>query len=350
MLAVLSFVRMLLEPAMDSRVFRPPNPWLMAILALLVEVRGVGPEWDHQAEWGRCGRHGLSLRRAGIGMGGGASSAAVAFPSAPTAICCPPTQPLLLITAALLATPVPIQPPQVYNLDNIKTGLKFEVSPLPRLAGVKEQLLTRAWKQLLRLAGWLPAAEQHVETAAAAGCCSCGCHSASPPLSHTHPPTLTQVELLFKSMNMQLQDVPPSSLLAGRRRESLDNSDFQAQRPTSQGGVAPGATAPGGTPSKDAAPAAAAAAGGEGKPAPPAPGACAVGWGLGGSMGGQLLGCYLAPVRAGALLSCCGSEPRYLFSMLPLHASPVLCFLAHAHSHPSWPAPSAPTHPPTQAP
>lgn len=44
MLAVLSFVRMLLEPAMDSRVFRPPNPWVMAILALLVEVRaGLAP-------------------------------------------------------------------------------------------------------------------------------------------------------------------------------------------------------------------------------------------------------------------------------------------------------------------
>ncbi|KAL4458253.1 hypothetical protein ABPG75_013118 [Micractinium tetrahymenae] len=132
MLAVLSFVRMLLEPAMDSRVFRPPNPWVMAILALLVEV---------------------------------------------------------------------------YNLDNIKTGLKFEV------------------------------------------------------------------ELLFKSMNMQLQDVAPSNLLAGRRRESLDNIDFQAQRPTSQGGMAagPGAAAPVGTPSK-AEPAAAAAAAAEGKPAPPAPG------------------------------------------------------------------------------
>jgi hypothetical protein len=38
MLAVLSFVRMLLEPAMDSRVFRPPSPWIMALLALLVEV------------------------------------------------------------------------------------------------------------------------------------------------------------------------------------------------------------------------------------------------------------------------------------------------------------------------
>jgi CCR4-NOT transcription complex subunit 1 len=130
MLAVLSFVRMLLEPAMDSKVFRPPNPWVMAILALLVEV---------------------------------------------------------------------------YNLDNIKTGLKFEV------------------------------------------------------------------ELLFKSMNMQLQDVPPSSLLAGRRRESLDNIDFQAQRPTSQGGAAMPPGAPGGTPSKSEAPQGAAAAG-EGKPAPPAPG------------------------------------------------------------------------------
>jgi hypothetical protein len=38
MLAVLSFVRMLLEPAMGSRVFRPPNPWLTAILGLLVEI------------------------------------------------------------------------------------------------------------------------------------------------------------------------------------------------------------------------------------------------------------------------------------------------------------------------
>ena len=37
------------------------------------------------------------------------------------------------------------------------------------------------------------------------------------------------MELLFKSMNMQLQDVPPSSLLAGRRRESLDNIDFQVR-------------------------------------------------------------------------------------------------------------------------
>lgn len=80
-----------------------------------------------------------------------------------------------------------------------------------------------------------------------------------------------EVELLFKSMNMQLQDVPPSALLAGRRRVSADNSDFQAQRPTSQGGMVPGGPGgPGGTPSKDAAPTAAAA---DGKPAPPAPGA-----------------------------------------------------------------------------
>lgn len=134
MLAVLSFVRMLLEPAMDSRIFRPPNPWLMAIMALLVEI---------------------------------------------------------------------------YNLDNIKTGLKFEV------------------------------------------------------------------ELLFKSMNMQLQDVAPSGLLTGRPREAMDNIDFQALRPTSQGSVAPtgAAGAPGGTPTKTEAGApAGTAAAGEGKPAPPAPG------------------------------------------------------------------------------
>jgi CCR4-NOT transcription complex subunit 1 len=134
MLAVLSFVRMLLEPAMSSRVFRPPNPWLMSILSLLVEV---------------------------------------------------------------------------YHLDHLKTGLKFEV------------------------------------------------------------------ELLLKCMDMQLADVAPSTLLAGRRRESLDNADFQATRPASQGGAAPHpppATA--GTPSKSDAPAAAAAAAAaDSRPAPPAPGA-----------------------------------------------------------------------------
>lgn len=38
MLAVLSFIRQLLDPAMDSKVFRPPNPWVMAICALLAEI------------------------------------------------------------------------------------------------------------------------------------------------------------------------------------------------------------------------------------------------------------------------------------------------------------------------
>ena len=38
MLAVLSFVRMMLEPAADSRVFRPPNPWVLGLLSLLAEI------------------------------------------------------------------------------------------------------------------------------------------------------------------------------------------------------------------------------------------------------------------------------------------------------------------------
>lgn len=57
MLAVLSFVRMLLEPAMDSRVFRPPSPWLMAIMALLVEVYNLdniktGLKFEVRGGWG----------------------------------------------------------------------------------------------------------------------------------------------------------------------------------------------------------------------------------------------------------------------------------------------------------
>jgi hypothetical protein len=38
MLAVLSFVRHFLEGAMSSRVFRPPNPWVVGILGLVAEV------------------------------------------------------------------------------------------------------------------------------------------------------------------------------------------------------------------------------------------------------------------------------------------------------------------------
>lgn len=38
MLPILSFVRNLLEPCSESKVFRPPNPWVMAILALLAEI------------------------------------------------------------------------------------------------------------------------------------------------------------------------------------------------------------------------------------------------------------------------------------------------------------------------
>ena len=42
MTAVLPFVRLLLEPCMDSKVFKPPNPWVMGILALLVRALGAG--------------------------------------------------------------------------------------------------------------------------------------------------------------------------------------------------------------------------------------------------------------------------------------------------------------------
>mmetsp|Transcript_10455 Transcript_10455/g.28626 ORF Transcript_10455/g.28626 Transcript_10455/m.28626 type:complete len:1846 (+) Transcript_10455:184-5721(+) len=38
MLPILSFVRHLMEPCATSVAFRPPNPWTMAVLALLVEV------------------------------------------------------------------------------------------------------------------------------------------------------------------------------------------------------------------------------------------------------------------------------------------------------------------------
>lgn len=99
MLPVLSFVRNLLEPCAESKAFRPPNPWVMAILGLLAEI---------------------------------------------------------------------------YNLDGIRTSLKFEV------------------------------------------------------------------ELLFKGLNLQVADVPASSLLASRQRDtSADNMDFQPTKP------APGAAASG---------------------------------------------------------------------------------------------------------
>ena len=38
MIAVLPFFRNVLEPCKDSKIFRPPNPWLMAILALISEI------------------------------------------------------------------------------------------------------------------------------------------------------------------------------------------------------------------------------------------------------------------------------------------------------------------------
>lgn len=38
LIAVLPFVTRVLEPAKNSKVFGPPNPWVMAILSLLVEI------------------------------------------------------------------------------------------------------------------------------------------------------------------------------------------------------------------------------------------------------------------------------------------------------------------------
>ena len=51
LLPVLSFVRHLLEPCADSKAFRPPNPWVMAILALLAEVYSLdGLRTSHKFE------------------------------------------------------------------------------------------------------------------------------------------------------------------------------------------------------------------------------------------------------------------------------------------------------------
>lgn len=38
MIAIIPFVAKILEPAKDSKVFNPPNPWVMALLALLAEI------------------------------------------------------------------------------------------------------------------------------------------------------------------------------------------------------------------------------------------------------------------------------------------------------------------------
>ena len=41
LIAVLPFVTRVLEPAKNSKVFAPPNPWIMAILSLLVEIYSI---------------------------------------------------------------------------------------------------------------------------------------------------------------------------------------------------------------------------------------------------------------------------------------------------------------------
>lgn len=120
MLPVLSFVRNLLEPCSDSKAFRPPNPWVMAILALLAEI---------------------------------------------------------------------------YQMEGLKTSLKFEV------------------------------------------------------------------ELLFKQLDMQLADVTPSTILAGRQREMVDNMDFQPAKVQPGAPARPGEAPAAGASTEGKAPGAAAAAG-----------------------------------------------------------------------------------------
>ena len=107
---------------------------------------------------------------------------------------------------------------EVYNLDNIKTGLKFEASARTDCAGdgCTTNVPPALWRQWRRQAVPVPCRRSHDHAAP---------HPPSDPPPPLPPPR--QVELLFKSMNMQLQDVQPSGLLAGRRRESLDNIDFQ---------------------------------------------------------------------------------------------------------------------------
>ncbi len=79
-----------------------------------------------------------------------------------------------------------------------------------------------------RPAGWVPA---HLPTCLRRVVAACAASPTFAFLPHRLCCPPSQVELLFKSMNMQLQDVAPSNLLAGRRRESLDNIDFQVRTP-----------------------------------------------------------------------------------------------------------------------
>lgn len=130
------------------------------------------------------------------------------------------------------------------------------------------------------------------------------------------------MELLFKNLNIQLQDVTPSSLLVGRRRESVDNMDFQAQRPISQGGAAaatPAKASEGGTPT----------AAGEAKPVPAAPGAAPGEEGSGGLCVAQVarpaMPCAPALACQPLCLGCAPGIARARPDLLPFQQSCLRC-------------------------
>lgn len=65
LLYVVPFVAKVLECAAESKVFKPPNPWVMAIMRVLVELHakpdlpvggwGTGPVGGVQGQWVRIG-------------------------------------------------------------------------------------------------------------------------------------------------------------------------------------------------------------------------------------------------------------------------------------------------------
>ena len=111
MLAVLSFVRMLLEPAMDSKVGGRGEE-AGGVLGVVVP----GASAACAVEWIGCTACYSSCTRTTVSR--------PSYPLTPHTPTCPtqvfrPPNPWVMAILALLV--------EVYNLDNIKTGLKFEV-------------------------------------------------------------------------------------------------------------------------------------------------------------------------------------------------------------------------------
>jgi hypothetical protein len=139
MIAVIPFVAKLLESSKDSIVFKAPNPWLMAILGLLVEI---------------------------------------------------------------------------YNEKDLKLNLKFEVGLSP-CSPLSPCVSTPSLARRLRSAR-----------------CSLTCPApCSLLLSHT-PPTLTshQVEMLFKHLAINKEEVPPTNTLHKYSRDRDGNSDWAVDK------------------------------------------------------------------------------------------------------------------------